>query len=120
MPAATAFVVTSAALACADFAAGFTAGDTDFEAAGPFDAATGFEAATGFVPFAGTVDFDAPDDFTGVDFDDVDFDDPAGFEEIEARPVRDAAARDVPLRARLVTGSPRGGDGSAWLAGVGS
>ncbi|WP_236605977.1 hypothetical protein [Sandaracinus amylolyticus] len=45
----------------------------------------------------------------------------------EARPVPFEAARDVPLRARLVTGSPRGGSswstsrfGVASLAGFGS
>ncbi|WP_169791470.1 hypothetical protein [Sandaracinus amylolyticus] len=57
-----------------------------------------FAVATSFEPLdAATVAFEDTGVFGGVE---------------EARPVPFEAARDVPLRARLVTGSPRGG--SSW------
>ena len=114
---ATAFVVTSGALDSAVLGAIVVFGAFVGLVASGFFAV--FSDFTG-VGFAVT-DFAFPVfDFVGADFGADELDDPAGFEELEARPVPDAAARDVPLRARLVTESPRGGDGSAWLAGVGS
>jgi hypothetical protein len=83
-----------------DFAADFDPAD--------FDTAVVFDAVFD------TADFDAADfDAAGLD---ADFESATGLDEVDARPVPDALARDVPVVARFVTGSPRGGGSSAWLA----
>ncbi len=80
---------------------------------GDLDFAVVFDTAV-FDAVFDTADLDAADfDAAGLD---ADFESARGLDEVDARPAPEALARDVPVVARLLTGSPRDGGSSAWLA----